>query len=464
MNHSSLSKLFWGLLLLFFNIRIANLEVFTTSLGILLVTAATWQLSRNNVCLMRAFVLSVAMSVFKVANLVLLCLRQGSEITFSFTSGLTATGDMNVALCMSLLGSAGMLVLFYNLFHGLGQIAKLRGNAVMANKLYFCFYAYLVVELLIFFMLIIPVLVLIALVALFAFFIYILVQVYRFGIAENDDEALLERKIGRRFYGALGGSILLAVGACITALFFMNAPPVSSQPYTLSTSVNSKTAALRKTLQKLGFNKKILADLPDSEVLHYKGAQSVKSSNYTVGTDDGGKLCMTQCFTQFTAGKVRLLDYYKWEKLPSNRYCDLFYMDMNSQLISVLPDSDLEGFALYDTKTTAGTKTNKVNFLKLQETTLTGNMAPMAKYRLLGSGALHQRGFIGYFAQIPEDRYESTAEVIADYSHETSLLNFDDSTQQVSAPGYQFYTVQDTDGILRFQITFDVQYIPKPKK
>lgn len=102
MNHGSLSRLFWGLFLLFFNISIAHLDLLTTSLGVYLLAAALWQLGPGNLPLRRAFRCSLALAVFKAAGLVLACLRREGTIRFTFSGGLTSAGSVEQALWLSI--------------------------------------------------------------------------------------------------------------------------------------------------------------------------------------------------------------------------------------------------------------------------------------------------------------------------------------------------------------------------
>lgn len=463
MKHSSLSKLFWGLFLLFFNINIAHLELFTTSLGMLLLVVSVWQLSRNSPWLKRAFFFSIAAASVKAAEIVLFCLRQGSELTFSLTNGPTAMGNMGIAFGMSLLGSVCMILLFYNLLIGLGNLAEQMGDKLLARRLYCSLWLYFAVIISSYAILLFPILILLFIIIIFIEFVYILVQVHHFGIAADEDETLQERALGGCFYGAMGGALLLVLGVSFAALLSVNTPIVPSRPYIVqdSTSARTRILGLRQKLRIMGFKQAVLADLPDSEILHYEGAQSVVTSSQQWTSDDGD-LSMTQYFTQFASGKVRILYYYKWLTLPRQRFCDSFSIDMFSQVISVLPESELEGFALYDKKTASGSETSRVNFLELQGGA--SGMTPLVKYRLFGNEALHQRGFLAYFAQIPKDQDQNIFTIIANYTHQTSLLDFDETNQQTNQTGSQYFFMQSSYAEQQFQLMFNAQYDTELKK
>lgn len=113
-----------------------------------------------------------------------------------------------------------------------------------------------------------------------------------------------------------------------------------------------------------------------------------------------------------------MTDYYDWTALPRHRYCDSFWIDMNPQLITVSPQSELNDFALYDRKAASGTAAYRVGFLQRLGGITTGNMTPQIEYRLLGGTAIHQRGFFAFNTQLPAIEKGMEIELVANYTHQ----------------------------------------------
>lgn len=457
MRHSSLSKLFWGLFFIFFKINIYHLDLLTTSLGTLLLVTALWQLSRNGPKLRTAFGFGIVLAVMKAAEVVLFCLGQGSEVNIPLATGYQVMGSLPVALGMSAAGTIGMLCLFYFLFTGLGILAEQEEDTVLAKRLSWCFALYLLTIILSLFAFAIPLLFYLLMFLFIGVFIYILVQVYRFGIAANTDEAFVERRLSPRFFGVLGGALAVALCVSLGALVSRAEPAVSSQAFAPQNgAVQPQAVVLRRQLKALGIPQKVLADLPDGEILRYAGVRNVQPLTQ-MQMADGGSLSMTQYVADFSSGKVRILDYFQWLTLPRHRYCDSFFIDKNPQVLFLSSDSGVDGFSLYDEKTKNGTVTRKADFLDLE-----GSKAESAvlgvKYRLLGGRALRQRGFFAYSAQIvdyPNENQE--VYTIANYTHQISLFDFDTASQQTQQTGTMgFDTLSNTYAEKKFQLSFNM--------
>lgn len=191
-----------GLLLLFFNISIAHLELPTTSLGVYLLITALWQIGPNTPPLRRAFWCSLALVAFKAAGLVLTCMRHAGTIQFTFSNGLTSTENTDQTLWLSLFGTAATLATLYTLFRGLGVLAEQIGDMLLSQRLNRCFYLYLGYAALLYAMLLFPAFGLLAVLTAFIVCIYILVQVSRFGKLADNAESFRERRLSAAVFTA----------------------------------------------------------------------------------------------------------------------------------------------------------------------------------------------------------------------------------------------------------------------
>ena len=443
MQYASMSKLFFGFFLLFFNININDLNLITTFIGVLLIVAATWQLQKVNLNFIYAFRCSIVQLVLQSASLMLFCARSNGGI----------------ATAVFLISVINGIVMFYHLFHGLSNMAEVQGHRTLEANLEFCFLLYLIVFTVIVLASFVPVLTIIAVPLALIIFIYILVQVSRLHKAiDNSENTFEERKLTLRFYGMLVLYIGFTAVLCYAVLILKNSPTVDTERYhqnDLPSSVQGDSQSIRNLMQTLGVEEEIVNDLPDSEVLKHQHALSIHCSSDKEKVD-GGILEMTQCVSKFQDGNVRLLFYYKWLENPEHPYCDTISIEIPRSLI--WPDTlDYTGFGLYDQKSDRGLTTYRADFLQEGIPSRFGHCE--MEYRVFPKDTIHQRGFFAVDALLTHPHMALNYNTYVTYSHQKSVFHFDHAREK---DGFQEELFPSNPNAFdQFYFIFEDQYTPQ---
>jgi len=444
--YESITKIIFGLFLLFFNIKYNNLDVYTSLLGILILCAAIWQLNEENDFMKKAFYHSIVQVVLQTTILLLMCSRFGSNLSKNM-------------IIFTILGWLNMLVMFYNLFAGLGLMAKKQGHKVNAEEMHKCFSLYLFVSILILVTMILPLSMLVIPVAIIIF-IYILVKVYRLNcIVDNNNDVFREKKFDKRNYVYLSGYIFVAILLCFTVLYFTNCKSVHTEIYSKNDILNSSDIQIIKVkMLTLGFSRDILSDLPDSEIVKYRNIRAYHQLIYHQQTD-GGDVQLIACASNLDDGKIRYLDYYKWLKNPVHKLTDSFGLDFQGAKTVVPNNIEFSGAALYDLKTDEGVNTYKVDWIDKQVDYF---KYPKVKYRIFGGSAINQRGFIAFNAQITSPTQNTNYNTQFVYCHQSSYLNipYKDAFELMSTQNVTFNFNTEGAVFKRFSFITMEEYNP----
>ena len=159
--------------------------------------------------------------------------------------------------------------------------------------------------------------------------ILVLARVYRLiKIVNQTDADMPVQKLG--LWPPLLSVIAIAAafGLLMMSLNIVNAPSPKNVPYNTADSSDAAAAgALRVSLLAMGFDKTVLADLPDSEVLRYQGVTNCQVFSGNKDGFDGGTLAYSFCFSSFPDGiKFRAVLYYAWTVLPKHCYSDRLFL------------------------------------------------------------------------------------------------------------------------------------------
>ena len=440
MRHNAFSKLFFGLLLIFFNIDIFNLKLITGFIGAVLIATAAWQLAGENGRLKNAYRFSVAELFLQALGLLLLCLNIGG----------VATG-----LLTAVAGTICMIGLMYNMFSGLSQMAAEQGLFEFAKKLNKCYAVYIWVAILIPIALIAPPIIIIMIPVTIIAFIYILVQVKR--LSDNNLDTPEERALNGRYNIRIFAFIGLTAALCLTILILKSCPPVHTEVYNRNDTQQTDVQSIKTKMLTLGFDNEVLSDLPDSEILNYSEITSVQNMVYHQSSESG-TLIITKCVSTFDGGRVRLLFHYKWLEGPRQRYRDKFIVKLPLGRFVAPQDMNFNGFALYEKQSYNGTTTYKAGFVKRAVSGTNGYIYAEIDYRVLGKEALNQRGFFAFDTQLAMPTQELNYNTIIDYYHQRSIFYFekiDKSNNNQMIPAYsQSYAFE------RFQFLFEDKYKP----
>lgn len=428
MKYGSISRVFLGLMLLFFNINIFHLNLITTFLGAVLIATAAWQLAGESRYFRNAFILSIIQLGIQVLNFILTCSKK--------------SGSLNVVIALVVIGTADMIALLSNLCSGLSEIAHKQGNIELGRKLSRCSGLYFTTAVMMLFTVFMPQMVYIVILPTIIIFIYILVQVNRLEkVANNSSNVIKEKRLDGQFYLMLASCMGLTVLICSAMLIYSNCPDLNAEVYNPNDS--NKTAdiqGIKSKMLTLGFDKEIVNDLPDSEVANYQNVNSVHSSTNLRSMDEG-TLLISECVSTFENGKQRFLVYYKWNEIPDHQFCDKITVDLDADLISIPDDFNFIGFGLYDRKTENGVTTFKTGFVQ-DESDGSGvtpsNLA--VEYRVFGANKTNQRGFFAFNARLVNPRTAFSYNTVVNYSHQKTIFNLNNTfeintNQQQSAFG-----------------------------
>ena len=447
MKYGSISKIFFGLLLMFFNINICHLNLLTSFLGSLLVATATWQLRQVNKHLKNAFLFSIVQLIFQTSGFMLFCSQMS---------------NINIPLAGAVIGMLCMIALIYNLFSGLAKMAQAQGHDDLSKKLSRCYVLYTISAIIIAAALLIPPLAFIAIPIVAIVFIYILVQVNRLNKAiDNSQNTFEEHRLNVRYSAMLGAYLGLTVLLCFSVLIYYNCPNVNTEIYEKNDCAEQiDIQSIKNNMLTLGFEQAILDDLPDSEVANYQDVLSIQNKTYNQQTD-GGMLEITKCVSTYKDGKIRLLIYYKWLTIPKHQYCDRLSVMFPQDLIISPNNTNFNGFGLYDKKSKDGTITYKADFISEERLSSISNSRNFEiNYRVFGNELTKQRAFFAYDVLVTRPSLELCYNTIINYSHQRSIFNFNNANE-VNANQQQI-TFNDLNGFAydKFQFLFEDDYKP----
>jgi hypothetical protein len=427
----SISKIFYGLLLIFFNINIYNINYFTSLIGILLIFTAIWQLRQQSRSFKIAFFVSVFQVIIQTFNLILLCSPYALNST--------------VNLIISVIGSINMLVLFYHLFYGFEEIAQtVDAEKSTCNPLR-CFFLYLIALISAFICSVIAPLLYIFIPIDIIIFIYILYQVRKLDNLLNSYEDFQEKRLDKRYLAILLSYVSLSLIVCFVSLFLFNTDFVHTEIYHKSIS-NSKedVEKVKSKMIAVGFDKSILSDLPDDEILKY---QNIRAFHETVNIQqsDGGEVRLIPCTSIIDENNVRFLVYYHWIKPPKNDYSDVIGINYQNNEISIAHDEDFNCANIYDKKGNRDIVTYKADIVE-KRIDAGDVFYPKVKFKLFGGDAVNQRGFFAVDAVITK-KDEFSYNTFVAYCHQYNLFNIKYQN------AFDFYLFGTQNNTMSFQDT-----------
>jgi hypothetical protein len=135
---------------------------------------------------------------------------------------------------------------------------------------------------------------------------------------------------------------------------------------------------------------------------------------------------------------------------------------------------NLDGFGLYDVETKERVQTFKADFVHMTGVFTDISTYPKVQYRVFDRSKINQRGFIAFDAQIADYSNPLDFNVIINYSHQTSIFDFDGTnkfynnnqiqTSFDSQGGYWQLSNSNPYGYDMFQFCTVEQYEPKQYK
>lgn len=404
---NTIARIFWGSLFIFFNINFYNLNYITTLFGSILLFTSMWQLRKQNRNLRTAFISIIIQLVIHTIVLANLCSPYSS--------------DLNITITITFISSLNMLIFIYNLFSGLNKMTLINSEINNCNP-FMCGFLYFIVIIASFIGLAAPPISIIFIPIVLIIFIYILYQAHKLDIAFSEQDGYLEEKrLNKNYIKILLSYILLSLIVCFVVVIFSNINIIPSEIYNKNDS-NSKVDInkIKSKMLLVGFDKSILIDLPDSEIIKY---QNIRSSHETIlnQLSDGGKLKLVQYVSTLDEDKIRFLVYYKWVKPSKNKFNDVLGINIPYSEFAYPNDIDFNNVILYDRNESSGIVTYKSALIDKRVSNY--NMFyPEMKFKLFNGDAINQRGFfaINFIASKPVEFAFNTD---IKYYHQYNLLN-----------------------------------------
>jgi hypothetical protein len=298
---AGLSKVFWGLLLNFFNLDIWELKLITTSLGALLLLAGLLQLRRCNRELKR--------TLWLYAGLMLL---QGCALSLGMMP------DMPETLSGWLTAASALLNIwcFFTLFTGLGRLCPGEESAPGILRCGFLYALSMGIALLggsLGWLAAIPGIII---------FLYILTQVRK--VQEACWLRGLHagaRRLGRRGLLAVLFSALVIAGVPMLTSYLVASETPAAEVFPMP--ADEEAAAARQRLVDLGMAADMAADLPAEELQLLAGTERVGMS-YHYMTIDGGDFAAQNavCILDKEKREARVVSRFLWETAPDRAWRD----------------------------------------------------------------------------------------------------------------------------------------------
>ena len=299
--HAGLSKVFWGLLLNFFNLDIWELKLITTSLGALLLLAGLLQLRRCNRELKRA--------LWLYAGLILI---QGCALSLGMLPDMPETLNRWMTAASVLLN----IWCFFTLFAGLGRLCPGEESASGIHKCGFLYVLSLGIALLggsLGWLAAIPGIII---------FIYILAQVRKVQTAcWLHGVHAGARRLGRRGLLAVLFSALVIAGIPSLTSYLVAAETPAAEVFHMPADADA--AAARQRLVELGMDDDMAADLPAEELKLLAGTERVGMSYHYI-TIDGGDFAAQNavCILNEEKREARVVSRFLWETPPDRAWRD----------------------------------------------------------------------------------------------------------------------------------------------
>lgn len=399
-------KVFWGLLLIFFNVNVNHINLFTTLLGGILLFTALWQLKERNWIFKEAYFSSLLLLLIQLGGILIYCTPYADNPTAS--------------IVFAVVGTLNMLFLIFRLFGGLSILSAELGKPELKPRLNTCAGLYLPTAAFTCIGLLVPPIVLPVLLILVIIFIYILATIGRVSSIADSASFPIGRALNLRYFTLLGCYLITGVISFFGLLCALNFSPTHTYFYQKGKG-DGEVAQIKSSMKAKGFTQAVLNDLTEDEVLRYKDLKSVSYYTRSIQSD-GGELELNSYASCLKNGKIRLLASYNWVKAPRHRFNDMIGLTFDQRMINPILDGQSGGSALYDDKIAGQTMTFKTDWLD-QQTTETLDF-PKYKMRLEGGNAENLRGYIACNGYIVGPEEKATTEVIITYCHQHGFINF----------------------------------------
>lgn len=401
MNNKALSKIFWGLLLSFFNITNFNLNIYMPFFGAILLVRGLLQIKNQNNYLKTAFIFSIIKLISQSIGIIFAC----SKINNNYS----------VNLFFSIILSIITVLLIYYLFAGFKNTATKLELYDEVRRTKNCFLLYFLSIVLMYLTLFLNEIIIITLPVIFIIYIAILVKTYKYNKAIGIES---KYKLNKKYWLVFSCSSLVFIIICYTVLLGANAPKTNITTYNKEDAeVYGNVETIKDEMLKLGFDESILNDLPDSEILKYNGIKNVHKTEKTEESD-GGKLHLISIVCQLEEKKTRFLEYYSWEENPKCNCTDLIGVSFSQQNSFTLDNLDFKCISLYDTIEYTYPITKKADCIEKSD--FTDGIA--AKFRVFGNNVTNQRGYITFEMSHNIPLKHSYNTVIL-YVHQSNILN-----------------------------------------
>jgi len=402
-----INKIFIGFIFLVFRISFNHFDFFLPLLGTILITTGLWQLKSQNKNCKTAFVLSLISITIQIASFMVSCSKY-SRYEY-----------INVVLFI--LGCLIALPFMFNLFKGLEQIALKLNLTDVAKRIMKCFSLYFLAILFTAGAFLFAYLVVIVIILLIA--IAVKLNRYKNAVLHSGLE-VGETNINKRYWRGFFGIVLCTIIAFLFVLKISNAPPIKAVLYDKAdVKTTAEVTKIKAKMESLKFDKDILKDLPNSEILKYSGIRRYHKTSEEFSVD-GGKLLIETCVCTLPNYDyyeyIRFLTYYKWLEPPHSHFTDLigqnlsedsyfgFENDQNIGLLCLFDKDNGKGFTSYKITDMAESNNNAARAFKI----------PMPD-----KSCKNQRGYISFTVCKSLDSAPTLYNTYAVYIHQNIIFN-----------------------------------------
>lgn len=384
---SAINAIFWGLLIIFINIKIGDFDIFNDFLGLLILMGGLYSLRIFNKLFLGGFYIAQIKFAWQI-----FC----SVLSFS-----TFTDQMEVSVSFMVISFFINILMFYFILTGLSKLAMEQNLNHLSSRLTngFNIYAMLMILATVFFFLMPFALVILILVLIFHIYLLVLIRSAYNSINDTPtEEANKSSKISLIFSMILTVALPIALGIGVIAMSEIHT--VETQPFIKHDLPENQDLiiSIRSKMIDLGFNPDVVDSMPDSEILLHKNIKSVQTSQSREFACHDGKLVITQYISDFDLQNFRYTVYYTWTQKPKVAHAEALGIILHNRGISYINQSAFSSLNLFDVKDVNG---NNQTYTSRDITDYQKSLHYVKKFKLVNKKkANNYRGYIAANVQM----------------------------------------------------------------
>lgn len=429
---SFINTLFWGLLIIFINIKIENFDISNDILGLLIVIYGLYKLRNVSKMFSKALIFSLFSLVLQIFCTIFYFSIYSVEPVYYISSLLIG---LVISACMT-----------YFILSGLAEIAANQKLDKISSRLKGVIPVYLISLFLSALTIFLAEIAIVFLFVCFLLYVFILSQI-RSAYKNIDDTFSDQTSVKGRFLKTITLALIVcllpsALGVGIIA-FSENISVETTQYNKNDVSIELKLISeTRKRIIDLGVESYVVEDMPDSEIYIYKNVEKVQKCGEEEFDCDGGKLRVIQYVSRLDSEENRYMAYYKWLKSPTLAHAEaigIMLFNKQQQDLVFMNQSKFSSVNLYDIEN--GNKTYISKDVEVNE----GLQNSVKKFKLPNDKqADNYRGYLAFNAKTSQADWSFTN--VFYYIHQSTIfnnkgkdiINFNDEKQSFSLNNENF--------------------------